>query len=483
MGIIYRVWLGGPGAIMGVSVIASSAVVGIAYHYIRQRRPHMATPLHLIGFGIIVHICMLALTMTLPSGMKYEVLSNIAIPVILIYPLGTLLVCVVLLDLESRIGAEDALRESDVRYRELVENASEAIFVAQNGQLVFHNPRTAEVLGYPGEELTGRSFVEFIHPDDRDMVLDRHLRRMKGEELPHIYSFRIIRGDGNDRWVELNTVVVNWKGKPATLNFLSDVTDRKRSEEELRESEERFRTLIDKTPLGMSLIDMDGRYEYVNPAFVKIFGYDLSDIPTGKEWFRTAYPDPEYRREVMADRKEDLSAYPKLEIRPRIYEVMCNGGAFRTIMFRPVTLPSGKQFIIYEDITDRKQAEEELRRNQDVAERLAQEIAIIAEIGKVVGSTLDTEEIYERFAAEVRKLIPFDRLSVNLHDLDRGILRPVYVSGEYIAGRQPGEAFPLKGSVSEVLVRTRSGMFSHPFSVEEMDRRFPDHTATCSAFR
>ena len=357
MGVIYRVWLGGPGAIMGVSVIASSAIVGIAYHYIRQRRPHVATPLHLIGFGIIVHICTLALTMTLPSSMKYEVLSNIAIPVILIYPLGTLLVCVVLLDLESRIGAEDALQES----------------------------------------------------------------------------------------------------------------------------EERFRTLIDKTPLGMSLIDMDGRYEYVNPAFVKIFGYDLSDIPTGKEWFRTAYPDPEYRREVMADWKEDLSAYPKLEIRPRIYEVMCKGGAFRTIMFRPVTLPSGKQFIIYEDITDRKQAEEELRRNQDVAERLAQEIAIIAEIGKVVGSTLDTEEIYERFAAEVRKLIPFDRLSVNLHDLDRGILRPVYVSGEYIAGRQPGEAFPLKGSVSEVLVRTRSGMFSHPLSVEEMDRRFPDHTATIKA--
>jgi PAS domain S-box-containing protein len=137
--------------------------------------------------------------------------------------------------------------------------------------------------------------------------------------------------------------------------------ERKRAEDELRESEERFRTLSDKTPLGMSLIDIGGRYEYVNPAFVKIFGYDLSDIPIGKEWFRTAYPDPEYRREVMADWKEDLSSYPKLEIRPRIYEVRCKGGAFKTIMFRPVTLPTGKQLIIYEDITDRKTAEKQLQ--------------------------------------------------------------------------------------------------------------------------
>jgi len=125
-----------------------------------------------------------------------------------------------------------------------------------------------------------------------------------------------------------------------------------------------------------------------------------------------------------------------------------------------------------------RESEEELRRNKDVAERLAQEIAVIAEIGKVVGSTLDIEEVYERFAAEVRKLLPFDRLAVNLHDFDQGLVRTVYVSGEYIAGRQPGDAFPLKGSVSAVVVRTRAGMFSHPLSVEEMDKRFPDHSAT-----
>jgi len=167
---------------------------------------------------------------------------------------------------------------------------------------------------------------------------------------------------------------------------LETQTELRRAEKTLRESEERFRTLSDKTPLGMCLIDIDGRYEYVNPAFVKIFGYDLSDIPTGKEWFRTAYPDPEYRREVIADWKEDLSSYKNLEIRPRIYEVRCKGGAFRTIIFRPVTLPTGKQLIIYEDITERKQAEKQL---QDTLESLRKAVGATMQVMVAAVETRD----------------------------------------------------------------------------------------------
>ena len=145
----------------------------------------------------------------------------------------------ILSDITRQKEVEEALRESQENYRNLIENANEAIFVAQDGKLVFINPMTSMMIGYSGEDLMSGSFVEYIHLDDRDMVMDRHVRRIKGEELPHIYSFRIIRGDGNVIWVELNTVVVNWKRKPATLNFLTDITERKRAEEALRESEGR----------------------------------------------------------------------------------------------------------------------------------------------------------------------------------------------------------------------------------------------------
>ena len=116
--------------------------------------------------------------------------------------------------------------------------------------------------------------------------------------------------------------------------------------------------------------------------------------------------------------------------------------------------------------------------NGNIALRLAEEMAIIAEIGRVIGSTLNIEEVYEHFAAEARKLIPFDRLAVNLHDLDKGVVIPAYVSGVDVPERRPGHAFPLKGSVSEVIVKTRAGMFWHPASVEAMGDQFPDHVAT-----
>ena len=138
-------------------------------------------------------------------------------------------------DITDRVQTEEALKESEEKHRNLFQNANEAIFVAQDGKLVFLNPMSVNLIGYSGEEVMSRSFIEFIHPDDRGMVIDRHIRRMKGEEIPHLYSFRIIHRDGNVKWVELNTVSISWEGKPATLNFMSDITDRKQTEEAIRQ--------------------------------------------------------------------------------------------------------------------------------------------------------------------------------------------------------------------------------------------------------
>ncbi|MGC1405091.1 MAG: PAS domain S-box protein, partial [Thermodesulfobacteriota bacterium] len=94
------------------------------------------------------------------------------------------LVMVHLEDITERKMAEERLRESEDRYRNLFENAAEAIYVAQDGKIVFLNPRATTMTGYSSEELMSTPFIEFIHPDDRDKVIDRHVRRMKGEEIP-----------------------------------------------------------------------------------------------------------------------------------------------------------------------------------------------------------------------------------------------------------------------------------------------------------
>jgi PAS domain S-box-containing protein len=136
-------------------------------------------------------------------------------------------------ELAQRKQTEKALWESEKKYRVLVENANEAIIVAQDGMFKFFNPKVMEITGYSREELADRLFVEFIHPDDKKMVMERHLRRLKGEEFLQVYPFRIIDKRGNIKWVEINAVLITWEKEPATLNFLSDITERKRAEEEL----------------------------------------------------------------------------------------------------------------------------------------------------------------------------------------------------------------------------------------------------------
>ncbi len=142
----------------------------------------------------------------------------------------------VVTDMSDRKRAEQALRESEEQYRVLVEHANDAIFIAQDGKLKFPNPRTLDLIGYSLEEIEKTLFVDFIHPEDRSLVVRNYEKRLKGEELPSTYSFRIVTKTGEIRIVQINAVRIEWKGKPASLNFLRDVTELKQLEEQLMES-------------------------------------------------------------------------------------------------------------------------------------------------------------------------------------------------------------------------------------------------------
>jgi PAS domain S-box-containing protein len=133
-------------------------------------------------------------------------------------------------EINVREKAEIALRDSEKQYRILIENAAEAIYIAQEGHIRFANPALATLGGYPIDYLLKTPFLDLIHPDDRKMVADRYKQRLAGETVPHIYAFRIQTADETYRWVELDTVVIQWHERPATLNFLRDITDRKRVE-------------------------------------------------------------------------------------------------------------------------------------------------------------------------------------------------------------------------------------------------------------
>ena len=139
----------------------------------------------------------------------------------------------VMRDVTAQRNLEEERRAAQERYQVVVENANEAIFVTQNEKVIFINPKALEIAGYDQETLTSRPFTDFVHPDDKAMVFQTYKRRLAGEDVPGSYVFRFLHATGNILYTELHAALVTWDGKPAALNFLLDVTERMKHQDQL----------------------------------------------------------------------------------------------------------------------------------------------------------------------------------------------------------------------------------------------------------
>ncbi|MBG9389118.1 sensor histidine kinase [Caenimonas aquaedulcis] len=146
-------------------------------------------------------------------------------------------------DISRRKANEKALAESEAKYRKVVENVNEGILVTAGGRILYANPRALQLTGMDDETAKSKPFIEFIHPDDRERVLGNHTRRLKGEPVENHYQFRVIHANGDTRWLEISAVLFEWQNTPATLNFLTDVTERRQAEQDMRTALAREREL------------------------------------------------------------------------------------------------------------------------------------------------------------------------------------------------------------------------------------------------
>jgi PAS domain S-box-containing protein len=137
-------------------------------------------------------------------------------------------------ELQQRVQTETDLLEQEQKYRLIFEKARDAIFIIQNDVIRFANRRARTVLGYTDEELSTTAIAKLIHPKDRDLVAARHLKRLKGDKVPGTHSFRVISKTGKEIWVEHTAVRVSWEGQPGTLNFVRNITQKKKLDAQLQ---------------------------------------------------------------------------------------------------------------------------------------------------------------------------------------------------------------------------------------------------------
>ncbi len=158
-----------------------------------------------------------------------------------------------------------------IDYRSLVENANEAILVAQNGTFQYANPKAEELLGYALEELAAQPLTAFIHASDREMVRQQYERRIRGDDLPEVYPFRIVNKDGATIWVELKVKLFSWHRQPATLCLMTDISQR-------IHTEKKYQRALASRREGFMLLDNDRMINDVNPALLEISGYRREDF-------------------------------------------------------------------------------------------------------------------------------------------------------------------------------------------------------------
>ena len=256
--------------------------------------------------------------------------------------------------------SDKARRESEDRFRALFNQAT--VGVAQvdsaTGQFVRVNQRYADILGYSPQELVGMTFQSLTHPDDLAADL-AHFRRLQSGDVPEYrLEKRYIHKDGHEVWGDA-TVSSMWASGSAPgyhIAVVQDITARKRMEENLRANEQRLRSILERLPMGLCLVQDDGLISFRNARYVQICGYTQEEVPDTNTWLQRAYPDAT-EREAIRQRLLDTSHQGIIPLAE--YTIRCADGKYKPVEISGIFVEGGR-LITMQDLSERKAAEEEI---------------------------------------------------------------------------------------------------------------------------
>ncbi len=237
----YRLFLGGTGAWTGVAVIATSGAVGLLWRHWKKKDWETVSSKDLFLMGLATHVLMLLWMLTLPGAVAFDVLSRIGLPVILIFPAGTVLLGRLMINRRNRARAQEKLRESEEKYRTLVNAAPYGIQLTDaEGKIIYSNPAHHKIQGYAPGELVGKHIWDLMIDDNHKEQAKAYYRKILREQpAPEAYFNRDATKDGRTIDVRVNwDYIRDWRGEiTGIISIVDDITERKRTEQALRRIE------------------------------------------------------------------------------------------------------------------------------------------------------------------------------------------------------------------------------------------------------
>jgi len=290
-------------------------------------------------------------------------------------------------DVSDRRLAEQAVRESESRFRAVAETAASCIFIYRDDQFRYVNPASEKITGYSTAELLKINFWDLVHPDHRETVRQRGLARQQGADLPNRYEFKILTKSGEERWLDFTAGVIQYDGGSAVLGTAFDVTERKCAQEELQVQKAYLEELFQCAPEGIVVLNNGGSVLRANREFLRMFGFEFDEV-------RGANIDqlivPEERLIEAAELTDHLSSGRPFNIES--YRRRKNGSFIDvSILGTPITVDRGQvgRYVIYRDITDKKRADR-YRETQFATTRILSESGTMDEaVGSLLSAICD----------------------------------------------------------------------------------------------
>ncbi|MEA2008189.1 MAG: PAS domain S-box protein, partial [Chloroflexota bacterium] len=339
-------------------------------------------------------------------------------------------------NVSERKRAEAKLQESEARFRTIVENSQSGILILnETFEFIYVNDTLCQMLGNSQEEIIGLDFRTILDEESKQIVIDRYIRRQRGEEVPPRYKFSIIRSDGEKRRVEISASLIHdAEGRSRNIGQVIDITEQAQAEKELQESEERFRTLFNSSKDAiMTIAPPTWKFTSGNPTILDMFKVKSEEEFTSLgPWDVSPEKQPDGR---LSDEKAQKMIQTAMEAGSNFFNwthKRITGEEFpATILLARVDL-ADRSFLqaTVRDITKQTQMEQQSR---ETMERRGKQLLLTTEIVQDISSASGLEEIYERVVTLVKERFGYYHAQIFRHDPEKNTM--VVIKGYGMAGQ------------------------------------------------